>query len=270
MKHIILCADDYGQNTVISQAIIELLQKKSLSATSCMANSYDWMTHAKWLEPFKDEADIGLHFNLTEGRPLSKKFTFLPLNELMLNAFLGRIDQSAVEIELHSQLDQFTAGLGKAPDFIDGHQHIHQLPVIRQAVLKVYKERFPQRYVYLRSVYAPLITLRQPAYLKKLIIQFSGARALRNELIKQNIPHNRSFSGIYHFSEDVNEYSTRFPQFLKEVADQGIIMCHPSLAGSDNKDPIAAARKIEYHYFSNEKFRQDCEEQGIQLGRFKT
>ena len=35
--------------------------------------------------------------------------------------------------------------LGFAPDFIDGHQHIQQLPIIRDAILDVYLKFFPKK-----------------------------------------------------------------------------------------------------------------------------
>ena len=74
MKHIILCADDYGQNFAISQAIVDLFEKKRLSATSCMVTSPDWPRYSSLLIPFRDHVDVGLHFNLSEGFPLSDAF----------------------------------------------------------------------------------------------------------------------------------------------------------------------------------------------------
>ena len=73
-KRIVLCADDYGQAPAISDGIIELLKDQRLSAVSCMTNTPDWPIYAKNLLPFRLERDIGLHFNLTEGKPLSEQF----------------------------------------------------------------------------------------------------------------------------------------------------------------------------------------------------
>jgi len=268
MKRIILCADDYGQNTSISQAIIELLEKKSLSATSCMTNVPDWLIHAKWLVPYQKTADIGLHFNLTEGKALSSGVTFDSLGRVIAKAFLNQLNHKAIEAELESQLDQFVEGLGQAPDFIDGHQHIHQLPGIREILLRVYRKRFPARQCYIRSVYTPWMkALTPPALLKKTIIQLCGAAALQKILQQENIPHNFSFSGIYSFS--AQEYPAIFPEFLKESVNQGIIMCHPGLPGSvKSLDPIAAAREAEFRYFSSDVFRQTCEAEAVQIGRF--
>lgn len=66
MKRIILCADDYGQNDVISQAILNLIKKKRLTAVSCMVAGVDWARHAAMLAKVQDQIDVGLHVNLTE------------------------------------------------------------------------------------------------------------------------------------------------------------------------------------------------------------
>src|SRR5690349_9878789 len=86
-KTVILCADDYGQNAAISQAIIELIKKNRLSATSCMVTSPDWLTQAKQLNSFNNQLDIGLHFNLTEGNFLSTQQPLFSLPELMIKSY---------------------------------------------------------------------------------------------------------------------------------------------------------------------------------------
>src|SRR5438445_12446121 len=116
MKKITLCADDYGQNQSISQAIIALLGKNRLTATSCMTTALTWPEHAKWLHPLVQQADIGLHFNLTEGTPLSSNLMnshgFLPLSPLLFKAYWRALNRVAIESELHAQLDAFEAAMG--------------------------------------------------------------------------------------------------------------------------------------------------------------
>lgn len=271
MKRIILCADDYGQNTAISQAIIELIEKNRLSATSCMTNSPDWSSHAQWLQPLKDKADIGLHLNLTEGMPLSKNMQFMPLKELIIKAYSNQLDRDAIEIEFNSQLDQFEAGIGQKPDFIDGHQHIHQLPVIRDILIKIYADRLKNTHCYIRSVKDSMIFYRplNPAYLKILAIQLLGAFAFQKLLDEHSIPYNTSFSGIYHFSQ-AKQYAKIFPKFLSKIGNKGIIMCHPGLAESKKEnDSIADARYFEYQYFLSEQFLRDCDSKNVIINNKK-
>lgn len=274
MKSITLCADDYGQNTAISQAIIALLKEKKLSATSCMTTAPQWLMHSAWLAPLKDQADMGVHFNLTHGKPLSAAFieaygaSFPSLFTLLKKSYLRQLDQSVIYAELNAQLDQFIAGVGRLPDFIDGHQHVHQFPVIRDMLLKVYQERL-RPLCYVRSVYDPAAwrRIRESAYLKRLIIQLSGAHAFKQQLVRLKIPHNSSFSGIYDFNHAA-DYAALFPRFLTESLEGGLIMCHPGLPHAEEKDEIAASRPQEYRYFQSEKFDAVCQQSKVVIVRF--
>jgi predicted glycoside hydrolase/deacetylase ChbG (UPF0249 family) len=272
MKKIILCADDYGQNQSISQAVITLLEKKRLSAVSCMTTAADWQVYAKWLAPFQSQADMGLHFNLTEGEPLSaalkRSHGFMPLMQLLFRAYWRLLNGAAIEAELNAQLDAFQQAMGRLPDFLDGHQHIHQLPVVRKAVFRVYEKRLRQKGSYLRCVYDPRVFLRikSRTYVKSVMIQLLGAGAFKQEVLKQHIPHNASFSGVYQFS-NAKEYARIFPRFLSESEDRGLIMCHPGLAGSVESDPIARARFYEFDYLESEQFLEDCRKAVVQISK---
>lgn len=267
MKKIILCADDYGQNPSISQAIINLIEKKRLSATSCMTNSVYWPEHAKWLQPYKGKVDIGLHVNLTEGVSLSGHLKMMPLSGLLMRAYLHQLNQPAIEAEVNAQLDKFVEEMQQLPDFIDGHQHVHQFPVIRDVILKIYEKRLKVNGTYIRSVNDNKILLRfSDAYLKKIIIQLTGAFAFKAKLKVMNIPHNSSFSGIYDFVNG-KHYPEKFPEFLKKIQDNGLIMCHPGLLSDDESDPIYSAREFEYRYFMSEKFLKDCSTHQVIISR---
>lgn len=267
MKRIILCADDYGQNNFISQAIILLIKKNRLTATTCMTTSRYWLESAAPLKSF-DKLDIGLHFNLTEGKSLSQAVTFLPLKKLLIKSFLKKINQASIETELHAQLDQFEAGMGRLPDFIDGHQHVHQFPIVREALLSVYQKRLKNHLKYLRSVQDRLTYFRWgDAYLKRVLIQNSGANSFKKQLLYNKIRHNPSFSGIYSFSKS-DQYRAFFNQFLAKIMDNGIIMCHPGLSGDDYEDTIRQARYDEYCYLNSQHFVEDCLKQDVKLGQF--
>lgn len=264
-KRIILCADDYGQNKPVSQAIITLIEKKRLSAASCMTTFPDWIEYASWLQPYTNQVDLGLHFNLTEGD--SNRIASLPT--LILKAYLRRLDKRAILAELNRQLDLFVQGIGRLPDFIDGHQHVHQLPVIRDALIEVYQQRFKQKTGYIRCVYDSKAYFRfaRDGYIKNCIIQLCGAAALKKRLLENQIPHNKSFSGAYHFAQST-KYATIFPELLKEVSQAGIIMCHPGLAGGSNEDVISNSRLDEFNYFNSELFLKDCQAENAIIERF--
>lgn len=274
MKNIILCADDYGQNPAISQAIIALAENNRLTATSCMVNSDYWQIHAKWLDPVKQKIDIGLHLNFTEGSPLSQDYVnyygekMFSLGKLLLLAGLGKLNKRSIEAEIHAQIDRFIECVGELPAFVDGHQHVHQFPVIRDVFFKVYEARLRKQKSYVRCVYEPraLMHFGRGAYLKRLVIQLSGAKIFKERLEKLAIPHNSSFSGIYAFQAK-KKYSEVFPRFLSEVTEGGLIMCHPGLPLLSDPDPIYGARHHEFEYFASDAFARECEAQKIKIAK---
>lgn len=261
-KKILLCADDFGLNPGVSQGILKLVRQNRLSAVSCMVNVPEFALQASELIALKDRVQIGLHFNLTEGCLLSREnracFT---LNRLLLKTQSRLISSALFGNEFHAQLDRFIEVVGSYPDFIDGHQHIHQLPVIRTILLKAYKERLQGRGIFVRSTY-PALTLPQFRF-KAAILAKTGGKQFHSLLKKEHIAHNKYFAGVYDFSPDAN-YRILFRQWLQRAADNTLIMCHPG-EGRDSNDVIASARRIEMDYFLSDDFLHDCEEHRIQL-----
>ncbi len=275
IKNIILCADDYAQNPAISQGIINLIAENRLSAISCLVNSPYWLEHANWLKPFIGQIDIGLHFNLTLGSPLgnmpqlASAGSFPALLQILIRSYLFKIRENEVYAELNRQINQFEKALGKPPDFIDGHQHIQCLPIIRRAILTCYDKRLKTNSVWIRNIRVQNIQqlLSNPAAIKKSILYLLGGNIFKKLLTKAHIPHNSTFSGIYNF-KTIIPYSELFPQFLREIDNQGVIMCHPGLVNNDKNDPILNTRIAEYNYFMSDSFLKECQQQYVKLSRF--
>ena len=52
-----------------------------------------------------------------------------------------------MSIEIATQLTAFIDTFGHLPDFVDGHQHVHLVPQVRGALLKVVAETAPDAWV---------------------------------------------------------------------------------------------------------------------------
>ncbi|WP_298770770.1 ChbG/HpnK family deacetylase [uncultured Shewanella sp.] len=274
-KYIIICADDFALNLPISGAIIELAEKKKITATSCMTNMPLWLKHSRDLKPLLSNIDIGLHFNLTEGSPLGENKSslghdqFFTLPQLLQKAYQGKIKKTEVKAELIAQINAFIKGIGCMPAFIDGHQHIQQFPIIRQAIIEIYQELNLYQYQsYIRvSSNGLLASFNQPQKLKAIILTLLGAISFRRLLVKNNIPHNTTFSGIYDFSPQLN-YALFFKDCLSQLSDSGILMCHPAHTNNESNDPIAKSRTKEYDFFIDTLFEDICYTQKVDLIRF--
>lgn len=262
-KKISICADDFGLNAGICKGIIQLARMQRLSAVSCMVNQPDFLSYAPELLALKNQVQIGLHFNLTDGPLLSSPNTpCFGLKELLVKSHLRMINLSLVAKEFQAQLACFKRVMGCLPDFIDGHQHIHQFPGIRQVILGFYDEELSKNGTYIRSTFP---SSNAASYQTKIrVLAAAGGRQLSFDLKRLKIPHNSCFLGVYDFAKGTN-YRYLFRQWLFEAPNNSLIMCHP---GEKNKDvdAIAHARKVEYDYFMSNEFVQDCYEYAVQLG----
>lgn len=250
-KTIILCADDFSLNSAINAGIFSLLEAGRLTAVSCMTQSPSWYNDAAELLPWRAQADIGLHFNLTQPFPASYACA-LPL--LMLQSKLGLVARKKIRDSLCKQLDAFEQAIQSAPDFIDGHQHVHIFAFVRDIVHEEYQRRYAssKHKPYIRSL------KNMPAdqnNCKAKILQWMGAGQHTQLLERNNIPYNHAFGGIYDFNPK-EDYDQRMQSWLDTLPSGSLVMCHPATddAVSFSNDQIAKARCNEYNYLSSDKF----------------
>lgn len=250
---LILCADDFGQSEAIDQAIIELIEKNRLSATSCMTLSPRWPSAAKKLTPsIRKKASIGLHLDFTHfGEAIDHP-------KLVLLSLLRQLSAQAIKQSIHQQLDAFESALGFAPDYVDGHQHVHQLPQIRDVLLEVLLTRYPKRLPWLRIARPPTSD-----GLKGIIIGILGANALEKNAQKLGFIYSGTLLGAYGFNGSRAAYIERFKHWLKEIENINgtpVLMCHPALEQAQNDDDVIyQARVTEYWALASDELANDLE-----------
>ena len=273
MKTLILCADDFALNEAVSRGIIALAEAGCLSAISCMSASRHWREHAGWLTPLHDKIDIGLHLTLTELVPLGPMPVLAPggrlptLGKVLADGVLHRLPRQEIRGELHRQMEAFIEQTGRAPDFIDGHQHVHLLPGVRETVFELWESYLKPRQGYLRSCYEPAaeILRRGVEPVKALVISTLSMRLTRRAR-KAGAITNDSFRGVHDFSGSVAPQQL-FPRFLQGQGACPLLMCHPGLAAGDDDDELRDWRPQEYAYLSSAQFQADLNSAGITLGR---
>lgn len=144
LRQLIVNADDYGLTAGVSRGILRAHREGIVTSTSAMVN----MPPAEaWLQTALAEAPelgLGLHLNLTQGRPVSQpgdvsdlirpNGTFHPREALI--AQLPTADTTQVEREMLAQVARFEQITGRLPDHLDSHHHITYLspPVIKLMV----------------------------------------------------------------------------------------------------------------------------------------
>lgn len=265
-RRLALCADDFGTAPGISEAIVELAEARRLSAVSCLSNAPHWSSGASSLRGLARRVDIGLHFNLTEGLPLSpdlaRVWPRLPaLPRLIAMAHLGALPQAALQAEFDAQLEAFVGAAGAAPDFVDGHQHVHHLPGVRRVVLDAIG-----RLARVPAVRNTGHVLGPGFRVKRALIEGTGGRSLQRQLVQRGIAHNAALTGVYDFA--VPDYGALMRGWLAAVPGEGaLLFCHPGGASSAAPgDPIAAARERERAYLHSDEFGADLCAAGVELG----
>ena len=261
----VLCADDFAESAPISEGIVALASAGRLSAASAMTLSPRWRQDAALLAPLRARIDVGLHLDWTSPFALQAGHG-LPLGRAMAQATWGRLRGTVVRDVIARQLDAFEDVWQAPPDHVDGHQHVHQFPGIRQALLNAIVRRYPaaQR-PYLRLSRAP----QGQASLKSRIIALWGAAALAQEARQAGIPCASALSGIYDFQADEATYAAHMDRWLSTATAGLLLMCHPATDALPG-DPIGPARVVEQRYLASPQFTQALQTHGMVLSRGRT
>ena len=261
LRNIWLCADDYGISPAVSAAIRDLIARGRINATSAMvvAPGFSQSEASALTDAAKSRAAIGLHLTLTAPfRPLTGSFAplrggaFLPLAPMAQRALLRNLDSVSLEAEITSQFAAFGAAFGRAPDYVDGHQHIHVFPQIRDALLRIIKQAAPC--AWLRQCGRSALARKSIGDPKGYILDALSAR-LRRLAAGAGVPTNTAFAGTYSFGPRA-DYAALFPGFLDGLPDGGLVMCHPGHVDLQllRLDPLTDMREREYAFFIGETF----------------
>lgn len=208
----ILCADDFGMTSDINRATAELARTGKIDAVSCMVNM-PFFTAAELSD--LGSVQLGLHFTLAE--------TPQEFRQLVLRAYARRLNRREFYNKLAAQYERFEQVTGRKPDFIDGHLHIQQLPVVRDVLIEFIQNRCATCLPYVRNAAMPL----RQCTMKSFLIAAPG-RTLRRKLLAAGVPTNDGFGGIYNYANFMR-YPQHLEKFLRTVPETGIIMVHPGL-----------------------------------------
>jgi len=234
----VICADDFALDLGSIEATLALIERGRVNATSALVDSPHWSAAARQIKPLADRVDIGLHLNLTEPLGMNKATWRLPL--LVAQSMLRVVPRWRIRHQIDRQLEEFTRELGRAPDFIDGHQHVHQLPVVRDALMECLLELELKSPPWIRISRTPLPVRDRKARLIEQLGADATARAARGA----GLATSPWLVGIYGFDLKRDAYMARLRRWLETGPDGSVLMCHPSTKAS-SKDPIGAARRME-------------------------
>ena len=266
---LIICADDYGISPAASAGIRQLAAAGRLSATGVMTCMPAWPCEAGALSELADRLSVGLHFTLTDQRPLGDMPELAPdgrlppIGTLLHRSLSGRLAADEVAAELNRQLDAFETYIGRPPDFLDGHQHVHLLPGIMPAVLGAFGRRLNRRRCWLRDCTdRPWALWRRGSAGKAMFIAYLG-RALARAAREMGIATNRGFSGFY----DARQHAVGdvFEHMLIGAGDGHLLMMHPGHVDADLEacDSLTGPRETEWQFLIADGLPQRLAARGL-------
>ncbi|MBL8445826.1 MAG: ChbG/HpnK family deacetylase [Zoogloeaceae bacterium] len=274
----VVCADDFGLAPGVNAAIAELIAAGRLSATSCMVAWPDWRGGVAMLKAAVAAfpADVGLHLTLTDQPALGGSSVLAPDGRfprlaVMLRRGLARqLPVDEVRSEIRAQLDAFEDGWGGPPDYVDGHQHMHLLPTVRDALLDELVRRYPPGQVYARDCQERLVTIlrRRVAVPKALFLNALGAGFARRAR-RAGVPLNQGFAGLHDFSGR-HPFGELMRAFLRDPGLQPLIHVHPGRVDDvlRRRDGLTAPREVEFAYLASPQFLADVAAAGTRIAPF--
>jgi predicted glycoside hydrolase/deacetylase ChbG (UPF0249 family) len=262
LRKIWLCADDYGISPSVNAGIRELIAAGRLNATSAMvAAPYLGAGEVASLERLnagEKRAALGLHMTLTGPfKPLTAEFAplrdgaFLPLPDMLRASVARRLKPALLEAEIAAQLKAFMQAFGRAPDFVDGHQHVHLFPQVRDAFLKTVAELSPSAWV---RQCGRVPSLRRLHDRKALMLDVLSVR-FRRKASRLDLSFNPAFAGTYSFNGKA-DFTKIFPRFFAGLPNGGLIMCHPGFVDAELQrlDSLTTLREREFAYFNSDEY----------------
>jgi predicted glycoside hydrolase/deacetylase ChbG (UPF0249 family) len=305
-RWLVLHADDYGMNAAVNAGILQAFREGILTSTSLLANAPGAIEACEaWPRLIQDlkagavrsvqlrrqlgddlhAFDLGIHLNLTQGRPLSAGYPAELLSPSGSFPGIGTVFrrlrsasprfQSAVQSELQLQIERML-DCGIQPTHLNGHQYIEMIPGVARLipdlmrkysipVVRVALETHLHRTVLGKGRLAPFLVG---------LVKQHFARRFRRLCRREHLPHPDAFFGTAHaglVSRDILQ------QFLSgsrinRLTEVGL---HPAQAPGGKKcspsddwyDPLDDSRPAELDWLCDPATVELISSAHVRLGR---
>lgn len=181
-RYLIVNADDFGLSTGVNRGIMAAYRAGAITSTTVMTNTPGFAGAAQ-LARRHPTLKVGLHFNITEGRPVTNPQSISSLvgadGRFSYNISLWR--QEDVSRELRAQWNRLVDA-GIQPTHIDSHQHAQMHKPVYGVVAKFARQQgVPLR----RVIYSPerhLHPMTTDSFITEVYFHNDGKRKLLHAL----------------------------------------------------------------------------------------
>ena len=242
----LLHADDLGLGAGVDHAIFDLVESGRLDGASLLVNGPTAQRAIETWRQMPNPPALFLHLCLTEG---PRDFTNVDLptsfGRLLLASCLPwqrRRLKPQIQRSLRQQISRYKQLTGANEIHLDGHQHVHLIPMVLDTVLGLAQN---EQVTWIRTTAEPLPTdlplnlwwacFRQGGALKWLVLQCL-TRLARPKLRNANVVTNRSFAGVLFTGRMTGKaleccWRTNHRQNVSENGSRAMLLIHPAQPG---------------------------------------
>jgi len=284
LKNLIVNADDLGWTEGVNRGIVEAFRHGIVTSASLLANGAAFPGAVKAARS-SPGLGIGVHLNLSDGKPIADRETVMSLlNEggdfaggpesLLLKRARRGLVLREVEEEWNAQIQRVREA-GIQPTHIDGHKHVHMLPGLFEIALQLAKKhgigaiRVSLEESSLRTALASGTKHRATVVMKQGV-QARGlkllARDAREQAERAGIATADYFCGIAQTGELTREGVAQLLKSLPEGTTE--LMCHPGYvdeALGKTATRLRESRQTEFEILTDTHIRKLVASQGIRL-----
>jgi predicted glycoside hydrolase/deacetylase ChbG (UPF0249 family) len=183
--------------------------------------------------------------------------------------------RAEIRAETVRQIDAFEQAMGRKPDFLDGHQHVHAMPgvrrpvieeLVRRAALKTGTDEHAGPHVpYVRDPSDSIAAIRARGVAVRKALLISGLAAGFGRAVRAaGLATNQGFSGVSPF-DPARDFAADMRRFLVMPGQRHLVMCHPGHVDDMLRrlDPVVESRETEFAVLSEGRWSE-----GHQLVRF--
>ena len=242
----LLHADDLGLGAEVDHAIFDLVESGRLDGASLLVNGPTAQRAIETWRQLPTPPALFLHLCLTEG-PRDSTNVDLPTSfgRLLLASCLPwqrRRLKPQIRRSLRQQISRYKQLTGANEIHLDGHQHVHLIPMVLDTVLGLAQN---EQVTWIRTTAEPLPTdlplnlwwacVRQGGALKWLVLQCL-TRLARPKLRNANVVTNRSFAGVLFTGRMTGKaleccWRTNHRQNVSENGSRAMLLIHPAQPG---------------------------------------
>jgi predicted glycoside hydrolase/deacetylase ChbG (UPF0249 family) len=282
-KKLIINADDFGLSCGISEGILLTHREGLLTSTSLMVNQ-PGTEYAVEQIPSVPELGVGIHLNLTQGRPVlapgqvrtlvTQEGTFYSPTLLGKRMLRWQVSADEIEAEYRAQI-RLMKSYGLTPTHADSHHRMHMYPVAARAFYKaitaegIRHARAPRKRFWptdgrLGGPHTGSLSRRLAA---KSYLEFLQTVVFRSlSLPDAGVTFHPRFSGKLDLLEEA--WRMTFEHLPPGAYE---IWCHPGFVekGFSETDTLSSQREIEIGILTDPRLRELTERREINLINFK-